>query len=111
MLKHYETIIIFTPVLSEKQINNAYEDYNIFFKKKNINIIKTEKWGMKKLSYKIKNKNNGFFYLIEYESKPKFIKKLNKKILQDERIIRHLIVKMNKHAIEYSLKKINKNEK
>ncbi|MDH3005007.1 MAG: 30S ribosomal protein S6 [Candidatus Shikimatogenerans sp. JK-2022] len=110
MLRHYETIIIFTPVLSEEQINNAYIEYKLYLKKNNVNIIKKEKWGMKKLAYKIKNKTNGFFYLLEYESDPSFIKNLNNKILQDERIIRYLTIKMNKHAIEYSLNR-KKNEK
>ncbi|MDH3004285.1 MAG: 30S ribosomal protein S6 [Candidatus Shikimatogenerans sp. JK-2022] len=105
MYKHYETIIIFTPVLSEEQINNAYKEYYIYFKKNNVKIIKVEKWGIKKLAYKIKNKNNGYFYLLEYESYTSFIKQFNNKILQDERIIRYLTVKMNKHAIEYSLNK------
>ncbi|WGH25236.1 MAG: 30S ribosomal protein S6 [Candidatus Shikimatogenerans bostrichidophilus] len=111
MDRHYETIIIFTPVLSEEQINNAYIEYKLYLKQNNVNIIKKEKWGMKKLAYKIKNKNNGFFFLLEYVSIPSFIKIFNNKILQDERIIRFLTVKMNKYAIEYSLNRKNKNEK
>ncbi|WGH25795.1 MAG: 30S ribosomal protein S6 [Candidatus Shikimatogenerans bostrichidophilus] len=107
--RHYETIIVFTPVLSDNQIKNAYIEYKDFLIKNNVNIIKKEEWGMKKLAYTIKKKNNGFFYLFEYESETFLIKKLNNKLIQDERIIRFLTVKMNKHAIEYSLnRKINK---
>ncbi|MDH3004579.1 MAG: 30S ribosomal protein S6 [Candidatus Shikimatogenerans sp. JK-2022] len=110
MYKHYETIIILTPVLSEEQIKNVYIEYKLFLKKNKVNIIKKEKWGMKKLAYKIKNKSNGYFYLFEYECVPLFIKNINNKILQDERIIRYLTVKMNKHAIEYSKTRTLKNE-
>ncbi|WGH25057.1 MAG: 30S ribosomal protein S6 [Candidatus Shikimatogenerans bostrichidophilus] len=110
MLRQYETILIFTPVLSDEQINNAYKDYNNFLNINNANIIKEEKWGMKKLSYKIKNKNNGFFYCFTFKSTTSFIKLLNNKILLDERIIRFLIIKMNKYAIQYSNKKKIENE-
>lgn len=105
----YEIVLIFTSMLSEEEINKKFLNYKKYLKKKKINLIKEENWGIKKLFYKIKKNNNGYFYLLEYECKPKFIKKFNIKILQDETIIRHLIVKMNKYAIEYSLKK-KKNE-
>lgn len=110
IVKHYETIIIFTPVLSESQINETYNEYKNYLKKKNVKIIKVEKWGIKELSYKIKKKNNGYFILFEYKTKVNFLKKINKKMINDERIIRFLTVKMNKYAIEYSKKKL-KNEK
>ncbi|WGH28161.1 MAG: 30S ribosomal protein S6 [Candidatus Shikimatogenerans bostrichidophilus] len=112
IIRHYETIIVFTPVLSEDQIKNSYNEYKNYLIKKNVEIIKKEKWGMKKLLYKIKNKKNGFFYLFEYKTNVNFIKKFNLKMINDERIIRFLIIKMNKYAIEYSkTRTIKKNEK
>ncbi|WGH27178.1 MAG: 30S ribosomal protein S6 [Candidatus Shikimatogenerans bostrichidophilus] len=112
IIKHYETIIIFTPVLSDDQIKNSYNEYKNYLIKKDVKIIKKEKWGMKKLAYKIKNKYNGFFYLFEYKANVNLIKKLNFKLINDERIIRFLTVKMNKFAIEYSkTRKKIKNEK
>ncbi|WOX79174.1 30S ribosomal protein S6 [Candidatus Shikimatogenerans bostrichidophilus] len=105
MNKHYETIIVFTPDLLE--IESCYEEYKNFLIKKNVKIIKEEKFGLKKLAYTIKKKKNGIFYLLEYESETKFIKKINLKMIQDERILRFLTIKMNKYAIEYSQKKNN----
>ncbi|WGH26684.1 MAG: 30S ribosomal protein S6 [Candidatus Shikimatogenerans bostrichidophilus] len=98
---YYETVIIFTPVLSDEQIKISYNDYKKFFLKKKIKILKIKELGMKKLAYEIKKKKNGFFYLFIYKSYPNLIKEINDKILQDERIIRFLIIKMNKYAIKY----------
>ncbi|WGH25517.1 MAG: 30S ribosomal protein S6 [Candidatus Shikimatogenerans bostrichidophilus] len=105
MVNFYETIIIFTPVLSEEQINNTYIEYKDYLNNNNIEILKNENWGMKKLEYKINNKKNGFYYYLIYKSPSNFIIELQKKILQDERVIRFLIIKMNKHAINYLLNK------
>ncbi|WGH27694.1 MAG: 30S ribosomal protein S6 [Candidatus Shikimatogenerans bostrichidophilus] len=110
--KYYETIIIFTSILSEEQIKISYNEYKKYFKKKNIKIFKKKNLGMKKLSYEIKKNKNGFFYLFIFKSYPNLIKKINNKMLQDERIIRFLIIKMDKYAIKYyknNDKKKNKN--
>ncbi|WGH24691.1 MAG: 30S ribosomal protein S6 [Candidatus Shikimatogenerans bostrichidophilus] len=109
MNRYYETIIILTPVLSEEEIKNFYLEYKNYLTDNNVKIIKKEKWGMKKLSYEIKKKLNGFFYLFFYKSNPIIIKPLNNKLLQDERILRFLTVKINKYGVKYLLK--NKNNK
>ncbi|BDT61631.1 MAG: 30S ribosomal protein S6 [Flavobacteriales endosymbiont of Rhyzopertha dominica] len=104
-IRYYETIIIFTPLLSEKQIISTYNEYKEYLLHKNIEIIKVEIWGLQKLAYSIKKVKNGYFYLLVYKTKTKFIKIFNVKILQDDRIIRYLTVKLNKYAIEYLNKK------
>ncbi|WGH26152.1 MAG: 30S ribosomal protein S6 [Candidatus Shikimatogenerans bostrichidophilus] len=108
--RQYETLIIFTPVLSDEQIKNSYNEYINYLIDKNTNIIKKEKWGIKKLAYTIKKKKNGFFYLLQYITNVSIIHKLNLKMIKDERIIRFLTVKMNKFAIEYYLNFKKKNE-
>ncbi|WGH25970.1 MAG: 30S ribosomal protein S6 [Candidatus Shikimatogenerans bostrichidophilus] len=104
-IRYYETIIIFTPLLSEKQIISTYNEYKEYLLHKNIEIIKVEIWGLQKLAYSINKVKNGYFYLLVYKTKTKFIKIFNVKILQDDRIIRYLTVKLNKYAIEYLNKK------
>ncbi|WGH24875.1 MAG: 30S ribosomal protein S6 [Candidatus Shikimatogenerans bostrichidophilus] len=107
MNRYYETIIILTPVLSEEEIRKFYFEYKRYLINNNVSIINKEKWGMKKLAYEIKKKLNGFFYLFFYKSEPTIISVLNNKLLQDERVLRFLTVKMNKYGVKYSLRKKN----
>ncbi|MDH3003960.1 MAG: 30S ribosomal protein S6 [Flavobacteriia bacterium] len=109
----YESIILFTPVLSDIQIKDSIKEYENILINYEAKIIYQEHWGLKKLSYKIENKYSAFYHYFEYKINPSKIYHLDLKLKQDERILRFNIIKMNKHAIIYSQNyrnKIIKNE-
>ena len=93
MLKQYETVFIATPVLSEEQIKEAVEKYEI---------VNDEDWGLKKLAYPIQKKTTGFYHLFEFRADSQFIEKLETQYRRDERIIRFLTFAMDKDSIAYS---------
>ena len=63
---------------------------------------------MKKLAYPIEKKSTGFYALIQFNAEPQLIKKLEINYRRDERVLRYLTVKLDKHAVEYAQKRINK---
>ena len=65
-------------------------------------------WGMRKLAYPIQKKSTGFYQLIEYKAEGSVIETLETELKRDERIIRFLTVKLDKHAIAYNEKKRRK---
>ena len=111
MLKHYETVFIATPVLSEVQIKEAVKKYHDFIVDNGGEIVHEEDWGLKKLAYPIQKKTTGFYHLIEFKADPTFIAKLEIQYRRDERIIRFLTFALDKHAIAYSeRRRANKSE-
>ncbi|MDP4227410.1 MAG: 30S ribosomal protein S6, partial [Bacteroidota bacterium] len=70
-------------------------------------IVYEENWGLRKLAYPIQKKSTGFYNLISFTADSQLIAKLETEYRRDERIIRFLTVKMDKYAIEYSVKKKN----
>ena len=70
-------------------------------------IVHSEKWGLKKLAYPIEKKSSGFYYLYEFKADSESVDKLSVAFKRDERVLRNLVVKMNKHAIAYAEKKRN----
>jgi small subunit ribosomal protein S6 len=107
MLKHYETVFIATPVLSDSQVKEAVKKYCDFITDNQGEIVHEEDWGMKKLAYPIQKKTTGFYHLIEFKAEPSFIEKLEVQYRRDERIIRYLTFSMDKHAVEYAEKRRN----
>lgn len=107
----YETIIILTPVLSDSQVKDTTKEYENFLLENYGNIKYQEYWGLKKLAYPIQKKQTGWYCLIEYLSNSKLINKLEIKLKHDERVMRHLTVKLDKYAIEYSEKRKKQNKK
>jgi small subunit ribosomal protein S6 len=109
MQRHYETVFITTPVLSEDQMKETVTKFRNILKKNDAEIVYEESWGLRKLAYPIDKKSTGFYYLIEFKVDPKVIDELEIEFKRDERILRFMTVAMDKYAIEYAEKR--KNEK
>lgn len=101
-MNQYETVFIITPVLSEDQVREVTSRYKDLLKESGCKIIHEEKWGLRKLAYPVAKKTTGFYHLFEYQAPPGFIEKLEINLKRDERILRFLTVKLDKHGIEWN---------
>ncbi len=110
MLNQYETVFITTPVLSENQMKEAVQKFKKVITDNEGEIVHEENWGLKKLAYPIQKKSTGFYYLIEFKGEGPLVEKLEVQYRRDERIIRFLTFKMEKHAVEYAEKKRKQKE-
>ena len=107
-MNQYETVFIVTPVLSEDQMKEAVKKYEDHLAKVGAEIVHEEHWGMRKLAYPIQKKSTGFYQLIEYKAEGDVIADLETELKRDERILRFLTVKLDKHAVAYNEKKRKK---
>lgn len=107
VLKDYESVIIFTPVLSEEQLKDAVSKYRNLITDSEGELVHEENWGLTKLSYPIQKKSTGFYHLYEFRAKPDFISKFELAFRRDERILRYLTVSLDKHALIYNQRKRN----
>ncbi len=105
MLNQYETVFIFTPVLSEPQVKEAVKKFRDIITEHGGEMIHEEDWGMKKLAYPIQKKSTGFYHLFEFKADPAFITKFETDSRRDERIMRFMTVKLDKYAAAYSEKR------
>ncbi|MCF8335692.1 MAG: 30S ribosomal protein S6 [Bacteroidales bacterium] len=105
MERHYETVFIATPVLSEDQMKETVEKFKNILRKNGAEIVHEEDWGLRKLAYPIEKKSTGFYHLIEFESDGQAIDSLELEFKRDERVLRFLTVKMDKYAVEYAEKR------
>lgn len=103
-MNRYETVFILTPVLSEDQAKEAVKVFEDYITKNSGKIVHKEFWGMKKMAYPIQKKTTGFYNLIEFEADGELIRKLEVEYKRDERIMRFLTVKMEKHHVAFAEK-------
>ena len=66
MSKHYETVFILTPVLSDDQAKEAAKKFKKTLTDGGAKVVNEENWGLKKLAYPIQKKSTGFYHLLEY---------------------------------------------
>ncbi|MBK6523416.1 MAG: 30S ribosomal protein S6 [Bacteroidia bacterium] len=106
MDKHYETVFILTPVLSDEQAKEAAKKFKKTITDLGGKVINEENWGLKKLAYPIQKKTTGFYHLMEFNSSSiDIVSQLEVAYKRDERVLRFLTVVLDKHAIAYSTKR------
>jgi small subunit ribosomal protein S6 len=109
VLKHYETVFIMTPVLSEDQMKETVGKFKAALTENGAKIVHEENWGLRKLAYPIQKKSTGFYHLFQFETTNNdIVGSIETAFKRDERILRFLTVSLDKYALEYSIKRRNK---
>ena len=91
------------PVLSEEQMRETVQKFTKLLKDSKAKIIAEENWGLKKLAYSIQKTQTGFYHLIEVTTDNiELNNKLEVEFKREERVMRWLTVKLDKHAITYA---------
>ena len=96
----YEHTLIARQDLPEKQANTLISKYEDIINKNSGKVVKIEQWGLKNLSYVVKNNKKGFYFHIKFEGMGKTIEELEKAENIDQMLIRFLTVKVKKHDLD-----------
>jgi len=104
-MNQYETVFIMTPVLSDEQTKETVDKFRTYLKSKKADIVLDQSWGLRKLAYPIQKKSTGFYHLLEFKMDGQELQEYELVFKREERILRFLTVKLDKHAIAYSEKK------
>ncbi len=104
-MNNYELMLIFTPVLSEEDFKAAQKKYADFITEHSGTIVHSNPWGLKSLAYPIQKKTTGIYWVLEFTATADFNEKLKIQLLRDESVMRHMITKLDKYAVEYNARK------
>ncbi len=104
---NYEAAVIFTPVLSDQQLKEALATYRELITANQGNIVNEDNWGLTKLAYPIQKKSSGFYYFFEFSAPAEFVKVLDLAFRRDERVMRYLTLKLDKHALLFNARRKN----
>ncbi|RYY87238.1 MAG: 30S ribosomal protein S6 [Chitinophagaceae bacterium] len=104
-MNNYELMVIFTPVLSDDEFKAAQRKYTALVTDNGGSIVGENPWGLKSLAYSIQKKTTGLYWVMEYSASSDFNEKLKIQLLRDESVLRHLLTKLDKYAVEYNNKK------
>ena len=107
-MNNYETVFILNPVLSDVQIEETVKKFEDFLINKGAKMVAKENWGLKKLAYPIQHKKSGFYHLFEFTAEGDVVAPYELEFRRDERVMRYLTVKLDKHAIAWAEKRRTK---
>jgi small subunit ribosomal protein S6 len=91
-------------------VEEAVQKFVDLIKAQKGTITSQENWGLKKLAYPIENKKSGFYHLFEFAAPNEVIDTLEVTMRRDERVMRYLTVKLDKHAMAWAEKRRKRNK-
>jgi len=96
-VKNYELMLIFDSLLEDIAINEELSKITSIIEKDKGKVQSTDIWGVKKLAYRIKHQDNGFYVLLHFNSGVGALAELDRLNKINDKILRHLIVKSNEN--------------
>ena len=95
-MNSYEHTIIVRQDLAENQVKKLLDKYKNIINGNSGKILKTENWGLRNLSYAIKNNKKGLYFHIKLEGDGKTIQELEREENIDQMLLRFLTIKVKK---------------
>ncbi len=94
-MRNYQSVIILKPDLDESQVDQAQEKINSFFKKYEGASHRVDKWGKKRLAYRVKKNKFGYYLNIYHTCNPANIAALEKDYQLFDLIIKYLVIRLD----------------
>ena len=96
-MNNFEAVVLLSPELPSNLRSTCLDSLEKIIDEKSGKIISIEDWGLRDLSYKIDQYSKAFYSFYQIEIEGNKIESIKKAINQDENIIRHLFVRVEKH--------------
>ncbi|MBN1105693.1 MAG: 30S ribosomal protein S6 [Deltaproteobacteria bacterium] len=97
-MRHYETIFIVHPNLSEEDYKEVLRKFTNLVEKLKGVLVKVDEWGNQRLAYRVKKCDRGYYVLMEYCCAPGLIPELGRDMKLDDRVLMFQSVKLADEA-------------
>jgi len=105
-MRIYEELFIVRPDAPEEEVDPVIEQMKGVITHAGGTIEKVEKWGTRKLAYRVAKHNEGQYILIVFNAKADTVKELERRLRVSDMVIKFLTVR-----IDEKLKRIDKRKK
>ena len=104
-MRNYQTVIILKPDLDENQVNEVVEKVTQMIGKCGGLPIKTEKWGKKRLAYRVKKNRFGNYLNIFHTCDNLKAPQLETEFRLYEQIIKYMMIRLEQDELDWALGK------
>jgi small subunit ribosomal protein S6 len=94
-MRHYETIFIASPTLTDEQSDELVKQYEGIIAEQGGELLKTDKWGRKKLAYEVQKFSEGYYSLLEMNAGPTLIAELERRFRNNDAVIKYMSVRLD----------------
>ena len=97
-MRRYETIFIASPTLTDEQSDELVKHFEGIIAEQGGELLKTDKWGRKKLAYEVNKVSEGYYTLFEMNAGPNLVAELERRFRNHDSVIKFLSVRMDEDA-------------
>lgn len=91
-MKEQEIMYILSPETTEDEREKENINIQKYIRQQKGKPLKIEKWGEKRLAYKMKGKSTGFYYLLTLEADNDCLKNLDTMMKENNMVLNHMIM-------------------
>jgi small subunit ribosomal protein S6 len=105
-MRIYEELFIVRPDATEEEVDPLVDQLRGVITQASGTLDKTEKWGVRKLAYRILKYNEGQYILLQFSAKPDTVREIERRLRVADLVLKFLTVR-----IDEKLKRIEKRRK
>lgn len=91
-VRTYELMVLATPDLGDKEVEELLERIRSLIKSKDGKMLFEEVWGKRRLMYRIKKQDQGIYIVMNFTAVPGEIPEMEQTIRLDHQVMRHLLI-------------------
>ena len=110
-MRSYQSVLILKPDIEDTRVDEALGKIEEFIKGNGGTILKTEKWGKKRLAYRVKKNRFGIYLNLYHTLEPSGVIDLEKKYKLYDLIIKFMVVSLTDDELERALGNKDETEK
>ena len=105
-MRVYEELFIVKPDAPEEEVDGFVEQIKQVITSGQGTIEKADKWGVRKLAYRVQKYNEGIYVLLQFSSSPELVREVERRMRVSDLVIKFITVR-----IDEKQKKIEKRKK
>ena len=105
-MRIYEELFIVRPDATDEEVDPLVDQLKGVITHGGGTLEKTEKWGVRKLAYRVLKYNEGQYVLLQFSAKPETVKEIERRLRVADLVLKFLTVR-----IDERLKRIEKRKK
>jgi small subunit ribosomal protein S6 len=105
-MRIYENLFIIKPDATEEEIDGLIDQMSKHVTTAGGTIDKVDKWGKRRLAYRVEKHREGHYVLIQFTAGPEIVKEFERRLRVQDSVIKYLTVR-----IDETLKRLDKRKK
>ncbi len=94
-MRIYEELFILDPKAPDEQVDAVVAQIEEVVKAADGSIDKVDRWGVRRLGYRIQKRDEGLFILVQFSSGAKAVHEIERRLRVDENVLKYITVRID----------------